>query len=192
MSTRTCLIKKDFFCKKTIAQIDVQLNDASICGFVFRVLGERNYWALIIDTSSLKLVRIKKGEMLILKAFPELKIKRDQWYVLHIQELIKDVKVKAGIYGDISIDFLYKHQDEDEYNQDKQGAFGLLASQGNCKFRNIILRGKKWSTEYEKLKKKKSNILFEMEEIQKLQEGIKEWCPIASLCAKGKYEVTDV
>lgn len=193
MSTRTSLIKKDFFCKKTIAQTDVQINDASACGLLFRVLGERNYWALLIDNSLLKLSRIKKGEMITLKTFPELPIKRDAWYVLHIQELIKDVKIKAGIYGDISIDYLYRSQEEDEYKENRQGAVGLLASQGNCKFRNIILRGKKWSAEYERLKKKhKGEVLYDMEEIKKLQEGIKEWCPIASLCAKGKYEAVDV
>ncbi|CRG99434.1 conserved Plasmodium protein, unknown function [Plasmodium relictum] len=191
MTTRTSLIKKDFFCKKTIAQLEVQINDAQTCGFIFRVIGERNYWALIIDNRILKLVRIKEGELIILKEFKELKIKNNEWYILFVQEIIKDIKVRGGIYGDLSIDYLRKSEDESEYNENKQGSVGLIASKGNCKFRNIILRGKKWSLEYEMLKKSKSSLLYDIEEIENLYDNTKEWCPKASLCSKKRHEIID-
>lgn len=191
MSTRSSLIKKDFFCKKTIAQMEVQMNDAQSCGFIFRVIGERNYWALLIDANVLKLIRVINGEFILIKAFPELKIQKDKWYVLFVQELIKDVKIKAGEYGNISVEYLKKSTDESEYMHKKQGSVGLLANKGNCKFRNIILRGKKWSSEYEKLKKGKGEMLFDMQEINQLYAHTKDWCPSASLCAKAKYEIIE-
>ncbi|SOV14203.1 conserved Plasmodium protein, unknown function [Plasmodium gaboni] len=192
MSTRTSLIKKDFFCKKTIAQLEVQMNDAQSCGFIFRILGERNYWSLMIDNKVLKLAHIKDGELIILKEFKELKIKNDQWYVLFVQEILKDIKIKAGIYGDLSVEYLRKSDDETDYNENKQGAVGLIANKGRCKFRNIIMRGKKWSNEYEKIKKKnQGSLLYNIEEIEKLYDNTKDWCPNAALCSKKKYELND-
>ncbi|GAW80286.1 conserved Plasmodium protein, unknown function [Plasmodium gonderi] len=191
MSTRTSLVKKDFFCKKTIAQLEIQINNAESCGLIFRVLGERNFWGLLIDNKILKLIRVKDGELLVLKEFKKLKIKNDDWYVLFVQEIIKDIKIKAGNYGDLSVDYLRKSEDESEYSTDKQGAFGLLANRGNCKFRNIVLRGKKWSTEYEKLKNGKVPLLYNLEEIESLYDNVKDWCPQASLCSKNKYEIVD-
>ncbi|EUD68047.1 hypothetical protein C922_01659 [Plasmodium inui San Antonio 1] len=173
MSTRTSLIKRDFFCKKTIAQLEVQMNDAQSCGLIFRIVGERNYWGLLIDNKILKLIRVKEGELLVLKEFKELKIKSDNWYVLFAQEVIKDIKVRAGKYGDLSVDYLRKSEDESEYSTAKQGAFGLLANKGNCKFRNIVLRGKKWSKEYEKLKKGTPSLLYNLEEIESLYDNFK-------------------
>ncbi|SBS83931.1 conserved Plasmodium protein, unknown function [Plasmodium malariae] len=190
MTTRTSLIKKDFFCKKTIAQLEVQMNDAQTCGLIFRIIGERNYWGLLIDNKILKLVRVKDGELIVLKEFRELKIKKDEWYVLFAQEVIKDIKIKAGKYGDLSVDYLRKHQDESEYSENKQ-AFGLLANKGNCKFRNIILRGKKWSGEYEKLKSSKGSLLYDLDDIELLYENMKDWCPKAALCSKNKYETAN-
>ncbi|SCN59733.1 conserved Plasmodium protein, unknown function [Plasmodium chabaudi chabaudi] len=188
MTTRTSLIKRDFFCKKTIAQLEVQINDAKSCGLIFRVIGERNYWGLIIEKKILKLIQVKDGELIVLKEFKELKIQNTKWYVLFIQEIITDIKVKAGEYGNISIDYLRKTDDESEYDRKKQGAVGLFANEGNCKFRNIIFRGKKWSTEYEKLKFSKGDLLYDLEEIEALYENTKDWCPMASLCSNSKYE----
>ncbi|SBT70995.1 conserved Plasmodium protein, unknown function [Plasmodium malariae] len=96
------------------------MNDAQTCGLIFRIIGERNYWGLIIDNKILKLVRVKDGELIVLKEFRELKIKKDEWYVLFAQEVIKDIKIKAGKYGDLSVDYLRKHQDESEYSENKQ------------------------------------------------------------------------
>ncbi|KOB87311.1 hypothetical protein PFDG_02968 [Plasmodium falciparum Dd2] len=216
MSTRTSLIKKDFFCKKTIAQLEVQMNDAESCGFIFRIVGERNYWSLMIDKKVLKLAHVKDGELIILKEFKELKIKNDQWYVLFVQEILKDIKIKAGIYGDLSVEYLRKSDDETDYNENKQ-----------------IMRGKKWSNEYEKFKKKnQGSLLYNIEDIEKLYDNTKgefitteqkkkkkiyiyiyiyifiylfifmnyyfefpffnpDWCPNAALCSKKKYEIND-
>ncbi|EUT86603.1 hypothetical protein PFAG_02469 [Plasmodium falciparum Santa Lucia] len=71
--------------------------------------------------------------------FKELKIKNDQWYVLFVQEILKDIKIKAGIYGDLSVEYLRKSDDETDYNENKQGAVGLIANKGRCKFRNIVI-----------------------------------------------------
>ncbi|VWU50563.1 conserved protein, unknown function [Hepatocystis sp. ex Piliocolobus tephrosceles] len=191
MTTRTSLIKKDFFCKKTIAQLEVQTNDATSCGFIFRVVGERNYWGLIIDNKVLKLIKVNKGEMIVLKEFKELKISKDKWYVLFVQEIIKDIKIKAGEYGDLSIDYFRKSENEEELENNKLGSVGLFANKGNCKFRNIIFRGKKWSTEYEKLKSKNDVLLYDLEEIEALYEKSQGWCPKSSLCLKNKYDVME-
>ncbi|ETW27487.1 hypothetical protein PFFCH_05089 [Plasmodium falciparum FCH/4] len=176
------------------------MNDAESCGFIFRIVGERNYWSLMIDKKVLKLAHVKDGELIILKddgwlqsdnwiihneeaiieytakdscrepnhpfpfgwldnrtlsiffckkikiiififllEFKELKIKNDQWYVLFVQEILKDIKIKAGIYGDLSVEYLRKSDDETDYNENKQGAVGLIANKGRCKFRNIVI-----------------------------------------------------
>ncbi|SBT76417.1 conserved Plasmodium protein, unknown function [Plasmodium ovale] len=191
MTTRTSLIKRDFFCKKTIAQLEVQMNDAQTCGLIFRVLGERNYWGLLIDNKILKLVHVKEGELIVLKEFKEIPIKSDKWYVLFAQEVIKDIKIKAGEYGNLSVDYLRKGNEESEYEEKKQGAVGLLANKGNCKFRNVILRGKKWSTEYERLKFSKGSLLYNLEEVESLYENTRDWCPRASLCSRSKYDLVE-
>lgn len=64
--------------------------------------------------------KIKIIIFIFLLEFKELKIKNDQWYVLFVQEILKDIKIKAGIYGDLSVEYLRKSDDETDYNENKQ------------------------------------------------------------------------
>ncbi|KAL8453235.1 hypothetical protein Emag_001967 [Eimeria magna] len=62
-STRFALIKRDFFCQGTQIQSTIMLNGAKEAGLVFRGVGERNFWAVMLTLGGgINLLRVKNGE----------------------------------------------------------------------------------------------------------------------------------
>lgn len=63
MSLRFALIKRDFFCQNTQIQSTMMLDGAKEAGLVFRAIGERNFWAVLLTLGgSIQLIRVRRGE----------------------------------------------------------------------------------------------------------------------------------
>ncbi|KAL8270943.1 hypothetical protein Esti_005155 [Eimeria stiedai] len=96
-STRFALIKRDFFCQGTQIQSTIMLNGAKEAGLIFRGVGERNFWAVMLTLGGgINLLRVKNGEKQNLGGIGDFLVQGGQWYTLNVQELIGDVRVTVG------------------------------------------------------------------------------------------------
>ncbi|CDI79170.1 hypothetical protein, conserved, partial [Eimeria acervulina] len=67
MSSRFALIKRDFFCQNSQIQSTILLEGANEAGLLFRGIGERNFWAVLLQKGGgIYLIRVKNGEKQIL------------------------------------------------------------------------------------------------------------------------------
>lgn len=120
-SSSFALIKRDFFCQNTQIQSTITLNGAKEAGLVFRSVGERNFWAVLMTLGEgISLVRVKNGERQKLGTIGNFFVQGqldasinklrcvlscrpgNQGYTINVQERIGDMRVTAGKGGNAS------------------------------------------------------------------------------------------
>ncbi|CDJ43221.1 hypothetical protein, conserved [Eimeria tenella] len=75
VSSRFALMKRDFFCQGTQIQSSISLNGAKEAGLLFRGVGERNFWAVLLSLGDgVSLVRVKNGERINLGSIGALRV----------------------------------------------------------------------------------------------------------------------
>ncbi|KAL8451841.1 hypothetical protein Emed_001721 [Eimeria media] len=123
-STRFALIKRDFFCQGTQIQSTIMLNGAKEAGLVFRGVGERNFWAVMLTLGrGINLIRVKNGEKQNLGNIGNLfvQVLEGQEPVKFSRQQEKDEEVRPKNY------------------EDSQGAAGLIAGGGPAKFKGTFV-----------------------------------------------------
>ncbi|KAL8426540.1 hypothetical protein Efla_006605 [Eimeria flavescens] len=165
-SARFALMKRDFFCQGTQIQSTIMLAGANEAGLIFRGVGERNFWTVLLGLGGkIKLFRVKNGEkhqlgtigdfivqgqsrgllfvILLNAAGTHLPPAGGQWYTVNVQELIGDVRVTAALEGKEPVVFSRQQEEEEECRpknyEDSQGASGLIAGGGPAKFKGTFL-----------------------------------------------------
>lgn len=194
-SSRFALVKRDFFCQGTQIQSTIMLDGAKEAGLLFRGVGERNFWAVLLALRGrINIVRVKNGERLNLGTVGNLVVQGGQWYTVNVQEQIGDVVVTASREGEEHMRSTRKQEAEEEARpkgyEESQGAAGLIASGGPAKFKGTFVGDVNWVPEVTfphvspKLEAVTSALGKDLAVIFDLPADLKNWCPEGSLCAE--------
>lgn len=204
-SLKNALIKRNFFCQNSQLQSDVMLRGAKEAGILFRVIGERNFWAVIAkEGEHMKLIRVKEGEPQVKLQLPGVKVEQNKYYTINVQEWLGDVLLtvsEEGAAKPVSARYDMKSDEEvsPAHYEDDQGAVGLIANHGPAIFRNTFLADVNWSPNTggpgklsEKMnefseKDREQAMARDSDIMKELPDDLKGWCPEGALCAGEPY-----
>nr|CEL65190.1 TPA: hypothetical protein BN1204_010460 [Neospora caninum Liverpool] len=172
-SSRAALIKRNFLCQNSRVQTEVMLRSAHEAGVIFRGIGERNFWAVLLTAGNgLQLVRVKDGERLVLASLPYMNVMPGQWYSVAVEEQLGDIRLT----GEKQQSVMYQAQSDDEFSPRGREDDGLRQGAGNP--RGIA----------KQLQVTAGSLGQDTAIIKELPEDLKSWCPYGARCAGGPFE----
>ncbi|KFG58704.1 hypothetical protein TGRUB_319680 [Toxoplasma gondii RUB] len=206
-SSRAALIKRNYLCQNSRIQTEVLLGSAHEAGVIFRGIGERNFWTVLLTAGNgLQLVRVKDGERLVLASIPYMNVMPGQWYSVAIEEQLGDIRMTGGVAGQKQQSIMYQAESDEEFSpRGRENDFLLMlqrTSTGTSPFNAYVNRDRATTDGHRQGTGNPQGISRQLEVsqhltgtlgqdaaiIKELPEDVKNWCPEGARCAGGPFE----